>query len=123
VRREWPRLERDREIKPCCVSGLTDVLGRKELDRSRPPPGLFLDLPRCSSGTVLARIDIATWDLPVPPVHDEPVPPDQQQALPWLVENHGHRASRHSGEVLLELLPIRKLNTGHRQADVRVRIH
>ena len=31
MRREWPRLERDREIKPCCVSGLTDGLGRPRL--------------------------------------------------------------------------------------------
>jgi hypothetical protein len=31
LRHEWPRPERDRKIKPCCVSGLTDGLGRPRL--------------------------------------------------------------------------------------------
>jgi hypothetical protein len=58
VRREWPRLERDRKIKPCCVSGLADGLGRPRLGRdaqrsgARPRPAergvqAFGRLPRC----------------------------------------------------------------------------
>jgi hypothetical protein len=31
LRHEWPRLERDRKIKPGCVSGLADGLGRPRL--------------------------------------------------------------------------------------------
>jgi hypothetical protein len=58
LRREWPRLERDRKIKPRCVPGLADDLGRPPLggdaqrSGARPRPAergvqAFGRLPRC----------------------------------------------------------------------------
>jgi len=58
LRHEWPRLERDRKIKPGCVSGLADGLGRPRLggdaqrSGARPRPAergvqAFGRLPRC----------------------------------------------------------------------------
>jgi hypothetical protein len=89
----------------------------------RPPPGLLLNLPRSGSGTILTRIDVATRHLPVPPVHDEPMRVNQQQTLPRLIQHDGHHAPPHPERVLLELVPVRELDTGHSQADMRIRIH
>ena len=49
--------------------------------------------------------------------------PDQQETFTRLVKNHSHHAAPHPEHVLLEVLPVRKLDTGDRQADVRILIH
>ena len=80
-------------------------------------------MPHCGRRPVLAIVHIIAGHLPYPPVNDEPVPPQQQDARPGLVQNRNHGAPTQSEHVLRELGTIGQLNVRQADPDVRVLVY
>ena len=97
--------------------------GHDELSLARTPARFLFDFARCRRHGVFAVIHVAAWQLPHPAVHDEPVPPHQQDPLARVVQDHRHRASPHPEDVLREAHLVRKLDIGQAHTDVRGIVH
>lgn len=97
--------------------------GEQVAEVAGPPAGFFLNFACRGGGAVFAGVGVAAGDFPVPLVDNEPVPPDKKDVVAGLVEDGGHRASRHAEDVLVESLAAGEFDAGDGQANVRVGVH
>jgi len=67
------------------------------------------------SGRVFPVVHVAARQLPDPAVHDEPVPPHQQDPVAGVIQDRRHRAAPHPEDVLGESHLVRKLDIGKAQ--------
>ena len=68
-----------------------------------------------ASGTQLAGVDLANGDLPAPGAGDEPVPPQQQDAL--IADSDAARAGRGADQPVIQVAAVRQFDVG--EADVK----
>src|ERR1700683_2371031 len=107
------------------VAGVADdrLAGHDVLDAARAPTGLFLHLARRCCGGLFTVIYITARHFPDPAVHDEAVPPHQQDPIAWIIQNRCHRAAPHPEYILRETYMIGKFDICQAHADMRGIVH